>query len=52
MRKSLGWTPALDWKNLMSIMIEDEIQNRERVIDWDNIMDKNDINIKLLNTIS
>jgi hypothetical protein len=33
-------------------MIEDEIQNRERVIDWDNIMDKNDINIKLLNTIS
>jgi GDPmannose 4,6-dehydratase len=40
MRKSLGWTPALDWKKLMSIMIEDELKKRERVIDWDNLMDK------------
>jgi GDPmannose 4,6-dehydratase len=40
MRKSLGWTPLIDWQNLMTIMLEDELQNKERIIDWERLMDK------------
>lgn len=38
MKKTLGWTPSVDWKKLVEIMMEDELKGKERPIIWQNLI--------------
>jgi GDPmannose 4,6-dehydratase len=35
MQNVLGWKPSVEWQKLAKIMVEDEVLNKERKIDWD-----------------
>jgi GDPmannose 4,6-dehydratase len=35
MQNLLGWKPSVEWQKLAKIMVEDEVLNKERKIDWD-----------------
>jgi GDPmannose 4,6-dehydratase len=38
MSRVLGWTPKVKWQELAKIMIEDQLINRERKIEWEKLI--------------
>jgi hypothetical protein len=38
MSRVLGWTPKVKWQELAKIMIEDQLINKEREIEWEKLI--------------